>query len=103
MKSFFISHELAHTELHKRLGFYRTFFDNPKWRDEGLAVWISKDPRYTDSSGMKPGFEFKVKEENFENEWHRHMDENTTLAYPFACWAYLDWRKRHPEFSALWK
>jgi hypothetical protein len=41
------AHELAHIELHRRIGFIR-FVGNaiPAWFDEGLAVVISDDPRY---------------------------------------------------------
>lgn len=40
-----LAHELAHIELHKRLGLIRTAWGLPVWFDEGLAVIISKDPR----------------------------------------------------------
>ena len=103
LQSFIVAHELAHAELHKRLGFYRTYFDYPHWKNEGMAVWVSRDPRYMDSSGLKREFEFRVDEENFEKEWFRHKKEKTSKAYPFACWAFLEWRKKHPDFSSLWE
>lgn len=41
------AHELAHIELHKRLGKMRTLERViPQWFDEGLAVLISDDSRY---------------------------------------------------------
>jgi hypothetical protein len=41
------AHELAHIELHSRLGARRTWFKTvPQWFDEGLAVLVSDDPRY---------------------------------------------------------
>ena len=41
------SHELAHVELHHRLGLIDTLRRVvPQWFDEGLAVTISNDPRY---------------------------------------------------------
>jgi hypothetical protein len=42
------AHELAHTELHQRVGSsYRIFSQAvPSWFDEGLAVYISQDSRY---------------------------------------------------------
>ena len=55
-----------------------------------------------DSSGIKREFEFQVDEENFEKEWLRHKKEKSSKAYPFACWAFLQWRKRNPDFSSLW-
>ncbi len=41
------SHELAHIELHNRIGFIRFVSGAiPSWFDEGLAVVVSDDPRY---------------------------------------------------------
>ena len=41
------AHELAHAELHKRIGFGATLSRSvPQWFDEGLAVVVSNDPRY---------------------------------------------------------
>jgi hypothetical protein len=41
------THELAHLELHQRLGAARSTV--PHWFDEGLAVLVSDDPRYLDA------------------------------------------------------
>lgn len=45
-----VAHELAHTELHARLGTSRRLLSQPvpTWFDEGLAVLLSQDPRYLD-------------------------------------------------------
>lgn len=45
-----LAHELAHAELHERVGSNRRFFSQavPTWFDEGLAVYISQDTRYLD-------------------------------------------------------
>jgi hypothetical protein len=41
------AHEIAHTELHRRIGYAATFRRLvPQWFDEGLAVVVSDDPRY---------------------------------------------------------
>jgi hypothetical protein len=41
------AHELAHAELHKRIGLRATWARSvPQWFDEGLAVVVSDDPRY---------------------------------------------------------
>ncbi|MGI3899256.1 MAG: hypothetical protein ACRYGP_00060 [Janthinobacterium lividum] len=41
------AHELAHIELHSRIGLARTVLKAvPQWFDEGLAVVVSDDPRY---------------------------------------------------------
>ncbi|WGW05485.1 hypothetical protein [Tropicibacter oceani] len=42
-----IGHELAHVGLHRRVGLSgRLQSRMPRWFDEGLAVWLSPDPRY---------------------------------------------------------
>ncbi|GIF37917.1 hypothetical protein [Actinoplanes xinjiangensis] len=43
------THELAHIELHKRLG--SASESVPDWFDEGLAVLISEDARYLNPAG----------------------------------------------------
>jgi hypothetical protein len=41
------AYELSHIELHKRLGRLKTMeHDIPRWFDEGVAVIVSRDPRY---------------------------------------------------------
>ncbi|GJD72247.1 hypothetical protein [Methylobacterium goesingense] len=41
------AHELAHAELHRRIGLVATLSRSvPQWFDEGLAVVVSDDPRY---------------------------------------------------------
>ncbi|AOZ69635.1 hypothetical protein LPB142_10155 [Rhodobacter xanthinilyticus] len=42
-----LTHELAHTETHARLGLWGQLSGRmPTWFDEGLSVLISQDPRY---------------------------------------------------------
>lgn len=42
-----LAHELAHAELHTRLGTLRRLTQPvPTWFDEGLAVLVSRDPRF---------------------------------------------------------
>lgn len=48
-----LAHELAHTEFHQRAGaaaFLRGRY--PAWFDEGLAVLISRDPRFLEVGGL---------------------------------------------------
>lgn len=46
------AHELAHIELHRRVGAWKVFRDRvPTWFDEGLAVVVSDDPRYLAPQG----------------------------------------------------
>ena len=48
-----ISHELTHIELHNRVGAFRSWRTIPSWFDEGLAVLVSEDPRYTDNAWLR--------------------------------------------------
>lgn len=51
-----LTHELAHTETHARLGFWGQITGRlPAWFDEGLSVVISGDARYLDLAGPRPG------------------------------------------------
>ncbi len=47
------SHELTHIELHHRVGAFRSWRSIPSWFDEGLAVLVSDDPRYSDEAWLK--------------------------------------------------
>lgn len=47
------SHELTHIELHGRVGAFRSWYAIPPWFDEGLAVLVSEDPRYTEEAWLK--------------------------------------------------
>lgn len=49
----FLSHELSHIELHHRIGELRSWKEVPAWFDEGLAVLVSQDPRYTEKIWRK--------------------------------------------------
>ena len=48
-----ITHELTHIELHTRIGAFRSWHSMPSWFDEGLAVLVSQDPRYTEKDWLK--------------------------------------------------
>jgi hypothetical protein len=43
------AHEYAHIAIKSRVGTLRMFLDVPYWFDEGLAVYLSKDTRFSDS------------------------------------------------------
>ena len=40
-----VAHEWWHAELYSRIGLWR-MLQVPRWFDEGVAVWVSGDPRY---------------------------------------------------------
>lgn len=41
----YVAHEWWHIELHHRVGYW-VVRKLPRWFDEGVAVWVSDDPRY---------------------------------------------------------
>ncbi len=47
-----ISHEFTHIELHHRIGVFRSWLEIPSWFDEGLAVLVSEDPRYSENGWL---------------------------------------------------
>jgi len=55
-----IAHELSHTELYERIGFFNREFKIPTWFDEGLAMQVDHRSYYSIDS-------LKVKSNNFEN------------------------------------
>jgi len=55
-----IAHEISHTELYERIGFYNREFKIPTWFDEGLAMQVDDRNYYSIDS-------LKVKSNNFEN------------------------------------
>lgn len=55
-----ISHEISHTELYERIGFYNREFKIPTWFDEGLAMQVDHRSYYSIDS-------LKVKSDGFEN------------------------------------
>ena len=48
-----MAHELSHIELSYRIGTIRTARTIPAWFNEGLAVLVSEDPRYTEQAWLE--------------------------------------------------
>lgn len=59
-----LTHELAHVELHKRLGSAHVWNKVPMWFDEGLAVLACKDPEYS-----KPVKRLPLNELTTQSQW----------------------------------
>jgi len=59
-----LTHELAHVELHKRLGSAHVWNKVPMWFDEGLAVLACKDPEYS-----KPVKRMSLNKLTTQNQW----------------------------------
>jgi hypothetical protein len=47
-----VAHELTHAELRHRIGDFTAWRNVPAWFDEGLAVLVSSDPRYSDAEWL---------------------------------------------------
>ena len=45
-----VAHEWSHAELAARVGQLRTWWGVPQWFDEGIAVFLSRDPEYTEEA-----------------------------------------------------
>lgn len=55
-----IAHEISHTELYARIGFFKREFEIPTWFDEGLAMQVDHRTYYSIDS-------LKSKSDNFKN------------------------------------
>ena len=65
-----LSHELAHVELHKRLGSPHVWNKVPMWFDEGLAVMACNDPKYRNqNSPISDKQSIKLNELVTQNQW----------------------------------
>jgi len=53
LNSVILTHEMAHIELHKRIGNRRAWSKLPMWFDEGLATLVCKDPRYNELTWLE--------------------------------------------------
>jgi len=86
-----LSHELAHVELHKRLGSPHVWNKVPMWFDEGLAVMACNDPRYrkqVPSSSNKQTV--KLDDLVTQNQWVRAV-RGKKPAYSVARHAVASW------------
>lgn len=88
-----LAHELTHTEFHWRVG-ARAMLTGafPAWFDEGLAVLISRDPRFLDiSAGGSPRCKGEWSEQELADlpqsvwQWMREAGETRNLYTRAAC------------------
>lgn len=47
------THEFTHIELHNRVGAFRSWREIPDWFDEGIAVLVSEDSRYSEEAWLR--------------------------------------------------
>lgn len=100
-----LAHELAHTELHARLGTLRRLTQPvPTWFDEGLAVLVSHDPRYLEVDqgvviGCKAG-DWPAPPADQRSFRRRAATETQALYTASACMT-IAWLDDHGGISAM--
>ncbi|WP_460274521.1 eCIS core domain-containing protein [Celeribacter sp. ULVN23_4] len=88
-----IAHELAHVALHRQIGL-RAQAHFPAWVDEGIATWVSRDPRFdlradTCDPGLGPLPELA-------QDWRHSAAARDATAYGQAACRVAIWMKSHP-------
>lgn len=101
-----LAHELAHAELHARLGTARRLLSQPvpTWFDEGVAILVSKDPRYLEIAdgvvtGCKAG-DWPVPPSDQRTFRRRAATEAEALYTASAC-RVIDWLADKGGISVL--
>lgn len=102
----YVAHEWWHAELFQRVGWWR-YGQVPRWFDEGVAVWISGDPRYGDAmyqrvlaEGIQPptlndlrttdGFNAAIGRHG-DHLWASKPADAVTVVYPTAAHEVSRW------------
>ena len=82
IKTEIIAHEWSHCELHKKIPFFewKKFVGSKKkmipwWFDEGLAVYVSKDPRYYQAHWRYKYVHFGIDIPDFDEIKNRDLGE----------------------------
>ena len=90
-----IAHEISHTELYARIGFYNREFKIPTWFDEGLAMQIDHRSYYSIDALKVKSNGFKnlpnVKEMNSFAQFGRGTKEEVMLNYSTAKYEVAKW------------
>lgn len=88
-----IAHELTHVALHRQIGL-RAQRQFPAWVDEGIAVWVSRDPRFDlNPDTCDPGagaLPLKA------HDWRHSEAARNASAYAEAGCRVAQWAKAHP-------
>lgn len=96
-----VAHELAHAELHHRLGPWRWWTSEvPAWLDEGIAVLVSQDARHLNRPTVCEG----LTNDNLPQtakDWRRRARAEHDLLYTQAACAAQDWLAARGGMAAL--
>ncbi|GIE88297.1 hypothetical protein [Actinoplanes regularis] len=87
------THELAHLELHQRLGAARGKV--PHWFDEGLAVLVSDDPRYLGSGSDRCRLPYDQAVAVTRTSWGAATAGGTDGGYLQAACVVSRWKSGH--------
>jgi len=94
-----LAHELAHIELHRRVGVFTLVSGAlPAWFDEGLAVIVSRDRRYLKfdpdgKAGCKVADTGSLPETG--QSWRRQAAKDAAPIYAMAACRVSSWLHRH--------
>lgn len=98
LSALFLSHELTHAELDKRLGWRRAMWQVPMWFQEGLAMVASGDTRYDEvrlrEAVLKSGLNPELKQLESWRDFNRLAAQNGDLAYGMAFKEVSLWYRR---------
>ncbi len=106
LDSITIIHELAHIELHKRIGSQQAWHKIPMWFDEGLAVLICDDARYGETQWQKmtsTGFNAIALDDLVTDQQWIHAVQQGKWPYGIARKAVYEWyaARGHQALEAL--
>ena len=88
-----IAHELAHVALHRHIGM-RAMGHFPAWVDEGIATYVSRDPRFDlNPLSCEPG---RGALPLTAAEWRRSEGARTAVFYGQAGCRVAQWVRAHP-------
>ncbi|MEU4160138.1 hypothetical protein [Actinoplanes sp. NPDC026670] len=95
------THELAHIELHKRLG--SAYESVPDWFDEGLAVLISDDARYLDpaNGGNRCRVPYEEAAPIISADWNTFGEAGSDRKYLLAACVVTHWVDEHGGASGV--
>lgn len=100
-----LAHELAHIELHARIGMVALLSGKlPAWFDEGLAVIISQDDRAVRAEGPNGPECSQPDDGDLPNslwQWAREAGSGERPIYELAACRVHDWLDAHPQANAV--
>jgi hypothetical protein len=92
-----LSHEIGHTVLYRKIGWYKLHFKIPTWFDEGLAMQVDHRDYYSIDTLLSKRAEGiilpEVKKMNTPEKFHNGSQEQIMLNYSMAKYVVHEWLK----------